>query len=49
MHSFRYGDDGLRLVAFDDPIEDESIEPGADDLDEQNAVEAHDGQNGAAR
>ncbi|WP_166864273.1 MULTISPECIES: histidine phosphatase family protein [unclassified Salinibacterium] len=49
VHSFRYGDDGLRLVAFDDPIEDESVEPGADDLDDQNAVEAHDGQDGASR
>jgi uncharacterized phosphatase len=33
VHSFRFDGDGLRLIAFDDPIESES-------LDEQNAVEA---------
>lgn len=37
VHSFRVEDGTLRLVLFDDPIE---VDPGADDLDEQNAVEA---------
>ena len=33
IHSFRFGDDELRLIEFDDPI-------ALDSLDEQNAVEA---------
>ncbi|MEO8262152.1 MAG: histidine phosphatase family protein [Pseudolysinimonas sp.] len=33
VHSFRFGDDDLQLIAFDDPIDHQS-------LDEQNAVEA---------
>lgn len=43
IHSFRVEDDGsLRLIAFDDPIEIESVEGQDDceDLDEQNAIEA---------
>ena len=35
IHSFRFSDDGLELIAFDDPIEADSLA-----LDEQNAVEA---------
>ena len=35
IHSFRFDGDGLRLIAFDDPIADDC---GA--LDEQNAIEA---------
>lgn len=42
IHSFRFEDGSLRLIAFDDPMEIESIEPGSDDLDEQNALEADD-------
>lgn len=42
VHSFRVEDGALRLIAFDDPLEEESILPAADDLDDQNAVEAHD-------
>lgn len=42
IHSFRFEDGSLRLIAFDDPMEIESIEPGSDDLDEQNALEAED-------
>ena len=42
VHSFRYADGSLRLVAFDDPIAVESIDPGDVDIDEQNAVESRD-------
>ena len=40
IHSFRYVNGGLVLVAFDDPIEFDSVTPGADDLIEQNAIES---------
>ncbi|MEP6841984.1 MAG: histidine phosphatase family protein, partial [Pseudolysinimonas sp.] len=39
VHSFRLEDGALRLIAFDDPIEVESIGDDCGDLDEQNAVE----------
>jgi uncharacterized phosphatase len=42
IHSFHYEDGSLRLVAFDDPIEVESIMPDCEDIDAQNAVEARD-------
>ena len=42
IHSFRYEDGSLRLVAFNDPIEVESILPDCEDIDAQNAVEARD-------
>ena len=38
VHSFRYEDGALSLIAFDDPIEIESIE--GEDLRDQNPVEA---------
>lgn len=40
VHSFRLVDGSLELIAFDDPIEQASIDPTCADLDEQNAVEA---------
>jgi uncharacterized phosphatase len=40
VHSFRLEDGALRLIAFDDPIETESIGQDCGDLDEQNRVEA---------
>ncbi len=40
VHSFRYVEGALRLVEFDDPIDRESIDPNADDFDEQNALAA---------
>lgn len=40
VHSFRVEDGALRLIAFDDPIELESIGEDCGDLDEQNRVEA---------
>ena len=39
IHSFRYVNGVLKLVAFDDPIEVASVEPGAEDLTLQNALE----------
>lgn len=38
VHSFRHTDGTLELVAFDDPIEIESIEESAADLEDQNAL-----------
>lgn len=38
VHSFRYEDGALSLIAFDDPIEAESVE--GEDLRQQNSVEA---------
>jgi uncharacterized phosphatase len=46
VHSFRLEDGALRLIAFDDPIEVESIGDECGDLDEQNRVEAQ--EDGAA-
>jgi uncharacterized phosphatase len=43
VHSFQVVDGTVQLVAFNDPIEDESLGCATDDLDEQNALE------GAAR
>lgn len=39
IHSFLHADGTLELIAFDDPIEVESLEPGAEELEEQNAIE----------
>ena len=46
VHSFRLEDGALKLIAFDDPIELESIGEVSGDLDVQNAVEAR--EDGAA-
>jgi uncharacterized phosphatase len=43
VHSFRLEAGSLRLIAFDDPIDVESIGADCGDLDEQNAVEAMEG------
>ena len=40
IHSFRHEDGAFALIAFDDPIIDESLEAATDDLEDQNAVEA---------
>ena len=40
VHSFKVEDGELRLIAFDDPIEEESLLPERSDLDAQNALEA---------
>ncbi len=39
VHSFRHVDGGLELIEFDDPIEVESVLPGAGDISEQNVFE----------
>ena len=39
IHSFRHDDGELTLIAFDDPIEVESLDCAEDDLEEQNAIE----------
>jgi len=40
VHSFRHVDGALRLIAFNDPIEVESLDYATDELEEQNAIEA---------
>ena len=42
VHSFRHADGGLSLIAFDDPIEIESLDCAEEDLEQQNAIEARD-------
>lgn len=42
VHSFRHADGSLELVAFDDPIDEQSIFPFADDFERQNALAARD-------
>ncbi len=39
VHSFRLRGDALELVAFDDPIEADSVVQGEEDFDEQNFLE----------
>jgi probable phosphoglycerate mutase len=42
VHSFRHVDGALELIAFDDPIEIESLDYATEELEEQNALEARD-------
>jgi uncharacterized phosphatase len=42
IHSFRHVDGSLELIAFDDPIDVESLEFASDDIDDQNAIEHQD-------
>lgn len=44
IHSFRHDDGELTLIAFDDPIEIESLEYAADELEDQNAIEGREAQ-----
>lgn len=39
IHSFRLNDGALELVVFDDPIDEASVQRGAVDMLEQNAIE----------
>ena len=39
IHSFRHDDGELSLIAFDDPIEIESLDCADDELEDQNAIE----------
>jgi probable phosphoglycerate mutase len=40
IHSFELVDGSLELVAFNDPIDELSLECGTEDLDQQNAMES---------
>lgn len=40
VHSFRHVDGALELIAFNDPIDIESLEFATEELEEQNAIEA---------
>ena len=42
IHSLRHEDGTFSLIAFDDPIEVESLECATDNLEDQNAVERRD-------
>lgn len=42
VHSVRHTDGSLELIAFDDPIEHQSLECATEDLEEQNALEGRD-------
>jgi uncharacterized phosphatase len=42
VHSFEYLDGSLELIAFDDPIDELSLECATEDLDQQNAIEGRD-------
>jgi uncharacterized phosphatase len=39
VHSFRHSNGGLQLIAFDDPIDAESLAYATDELEQQNAIE----------
>lgn len=43
VHSFRHVDGALELIAFDDPIEAESLAAAQEDLEEQNVIERREG------
>jgi probable phosphoglycerate mutase len=42
VHSFSHDDGTLTLIAFDDPIEEESLDCGTGDIVDQNAIERRD-------
>jgi broad specificity phosphatase PhoE len=42
IHSVRVAEGSLELIAFDDPIDELSLECGTDDIEEQNALERRD-------
>jgi uncharacterized phosphatase len=46
IHSFELVDGSLELIAFDDPIDELSLECGTEDLEQQNAVESRDAVRG---
>lgn len=46
VHSFRHVDGSLELIAFDDPIEELSLEVGAEGIETQNAIEGRDAVRG---
>lgn len=46
VHSFRHVDGSLELIAFDDPIEELSLEFGTEGIETQNAIEGRDAVRG---
>lgn len=46
IHSFELVDGALELIAFDDPIEEESVEPDSEDFGVQNAIEERESAEG---
>ena len=42
VHSLRHDNGTFSLIAFDDPIEEESLQSATENLEEQNAVEQRD-------
>jgi probable phosphoglycerate mutase len=46
IHSFELVEGSLELIAFDDPIDELSLDCGTEDLDEQNAIESRDSVRG---
>jgi probable phosphoglycerate mutase len=46
IHSFRHTDGELELIAFDDPIELESLENAGEELEDQNAIEGRESVSG---
>ena len=46
IHSFRHVDGELELIAFDDPIELESLENAGEELEDQNAIEGRESVSG---
>ncbi len=49
VHSFRHDNGSFELIAFNDPIEEESLAADAGDIVQQNALEAREAPNGSAR
>ena len=46
IHSFELVDGSLELIAFNDPIDEESLECGTESLDEQNPMESREAVRG---
>lgn len=42
VHSFRHDDGGFELIAFNDPIDIESVPVAAEDIEQQNPIERRD-------
>jgi len=46
VHSFRHDNGTLELIAFNDPIDIESVSPAAEDIEQQNPIERRDSLGG---
>jgi len=49
VHSFRHDNGTFELIAFNDPIDVESISPMAEDIEQQNPIERRDSEKGSGR